>query len=109
MSQMGHARALARDALLAGLLTTAGCSHDGIGLSHVRVGPATLRSGGQPTARLVLDVRLDLAASRTYVFAAEVVGGSDNDQSLYCAAITWGFGDGPPLTVSPSCSPWTPD
>ena len=49
------------------------------------------------------------AESRTYIFRAEIVGGSDNDKRLYCQGITWAFGDGSPVTMTPSRAPWTID
>ena len=59
------------------------------------------------TARLTLAVdRTD--STRSYRFLAEIVGGPDDDQSLYCVPMTWDFGDGPALSVSPSCAPWAP-
>jgi hypothetical protein len=47
--------------------------------------------------------------SREYRFVAEITGGPDNNPDLYCVEMTWGFGDGPAATVTPSCAPWTPD
>ena len=64
---------------------------------------------GQPEASLTLAANRAADNSRTYNFLAEIVGGADNDRDLDCVATTWGFGDGPALTVTPSCAPWTPD
>jgi hypothetical protein len=69
-----------------------------------RVAPA-----GPPgaSARLtLLAERTDDA--RTYRFFAEIVGGPDDDSSLYCKATTWDYGDAPALSVTPSCAPWSP-
>jgi hypothetical protein len=61
----------------------------------------------QTTARVTLVAdRTD--GARTYRFVAEIVGGPDDDQALYCVTTTWDFGDGPALGVTPSCAPWTP-
>ena len=77
--------------------------------------PKTLATGQEPVtkqaevATLILTADLAGADSRMYTFRAEIVGGSDNDQRLYCAATTWAFGDGPAITSTPSCAPWTLD
>jgi len=61
----------------------------------------------------VVTMTLAAAASeaefRMITFTAEIVGGADNNPDLYCVASTWNFGDGPSMTVSPSCAPWDPD
>jgi hypothetical protein len=63
----------------------------------------------QAEATLALAADAAAAGSRTYTFRAELVGGRDNDQRFYCAASTWAYGDGPAMTSTPSCTPWTPD
>ena len=98
-----------RGLLLAAALASSICS---VGLSDVNGSLAPsgqAPSSAQSAARLTLAADLAAASSRTYNFLAEIVGGADNDRSLYCVATTWGFGDGPALTVTPSCAPWTPD
>jgi hypothetical protein len=61
----------------------------------------------QNEARLTLESRLVEGERRTYRLVAQINGGQDNDRDLYCQPVTWGFGDGPPLTVTPMCAPWT--
>jgi hypothetical protein len=62
--------------------------------------------GGRSAASVTLTAAAASADSRTYSFVAEIVGGADDDQKLYCMATTWDFGDGPAMTVTPSCAPW---
>jgi hypothetical protein len=72
------------------------------------VGPNTSGdTGGQSAASIILTAVAAPADSRTFSFVAEIVGGADDDQKLYCMATTWNFGDGPAMTVTPSCAPWT--
>lgn len=40
---------------------------------------------------------------------AEIVGGHDNSQSLYCQGWSWDFGDGSVSADMPACLRWTPD
>jgi hypothetical protein len=96
---------IAAVALLIGL--SAGCA---TGDDSGKVPGATTPPGPTPVGndiRLTVAANLEDAASRTYSFVGEIVGAT-NDESLYCQAVTWGFGDAPPLTVTPSCAPWTP-
>lgn len=65
--------------------------------------------GGRQGIAMTLTAAATGVESRMFTFAAEIVGGPDNNPDLYCVASTWGLGDGPPLTVTPSCTPWTPD
>jgi hypothetical protein len=58
--------------------------------------------------RLSLSADVVDAGQRSYRFVAEIAGARTDDSSLYCQATTWGFGDGPALTVTPSCAPWAP-
>lgn len=44
---------------------------------------------------------------RSVVLHAEIVGGADNDQSLYCLGTEWQFGDGNGMASIASCLPWT--
>ena len=46
------------------------------------------------------------SGTRTYRFVAEITGQPADPSTLYCQPTTWGFGDGPALTVTPSCVPW---
>ena len=61
----------------------------------------------QAGVRLTLVVSTVAGQPRTFQFVAEAIGGADNNPELYCVGNTWDFGDGPPLSVSPSCTPWT--
>jgi len=76
--------------------------------------PKTLATGQEPVAKQA-EVTLTLTAdpaepgSRMYNFRAQIIGGADNDERLYCAATTWAFGDGPAMTSTPSCAPWALD
>ena len=45
----------------------------------------------------------------TVLLVADIVGGPDNSQELYCPGKKWQFGDGMSLTASASCMAWTPD
>jgi hypothetical protein len=45
---------------------------------------------------------------RTVALHAEIVGGADNDKSLYCLGTEWQFGDGNGMASIASCLPWTP-
>jgi hypothetical protein len=56
---------------------------------------------------MTLSAEASASSSRTYTFRADIVGGRDDDGSLYCQALTWAFGDGPPMTLTPSCVEWT--
>ena len=68
-----------------------------------------------PESSVQSEVRLTVTANqlggepRTFEFVAEIAGGADNEPSLYCQATTWEFGDGPGLTVTPSCAPYSPE
>ena len=70
------------------------------------------------TATLVVtqsDVKLNLSAqpaageAMTYDFAAELIGGPDNNEKLYCTGTGWDFGDGTAFASIPMCIQWTPD
>jgi hypothetical protein len=66
-------------------------------------------SSAQSEIRLTLIANPDSTQVRAFVFVAEITGGADNEPSLYCQATTWDFGDGPGLTVTPSCVPYSPE
>lgn len=92
-------------ALIIGLAS--GCA---TGEDPGRVPGAATPPGPTPAGndiRLTVTANLENGATRTYSFVGELIGVS-NDESLYCQAVTWGFGDGPALTVTPSCVPWGP-
>ncbi len=59
--------------------------------------------------QLALAAEVVEGQTRSYHFVAQIVGGPDNNRDLYCVSSTWSFGDGPGLTVTPSCAPWTPE
>lgn len=46
---------------------------------------------------------------RSLRFTADIVGGPDNNQDLYCTSTLWDFGDGLSLIATPSCIAWTPE
>ena len=72
------------------------------------VGPnISSENGGRAAASITLTAAAASADSRAISFVAEIVGGADDDQTLYCVATTWDFGDGPAMTMTPSCMPWT--
>ena len=83
----------------------------GVGVDSVPRGHAKSSTLGrqveEPDAILTLTVAADRVESQRMMFTAEIVGGPDNNPDLYCVESTWSFGDGPPLTVSPSCMPWS--
>ena len=66
-------------------------------------------SSAQSEIRLTLTANPDSTQARVFQFVAEITGGADNEPSLYCQATTWDFGDGPGLTVTPSCVPYSPE
>jgi hypothetical protein len=66
-------------------------------------------SSAQADVRLILVATPAAGESRTFQFVGEITGGADNNPDLYCQATTWAFGDGPGLTVTPSCAPWSAD
>jgi hypothetical protein len=70
---------------------------------------AQVRPAVQTEAGVSLTVSLLEGQRRTFRLVAEIKGGRDNDPDLYCQPLTWGFGDGPALTVTPMCAPWTQD
>src|SRR5262245_58497080 len=72
-------------------------------------GLTTPEQSVQSEIRLVLSANQVSGQSRALEFVAEITGGADNEPSLYCQATTWDFGDGPPLTMTPSCAPYSPD
>ena len=45
----------------------------------------------------------------TVLLVADIVGGPDNSQELYCPGTQWQFGDGIGMSSSASCMVWTPD
>ncbi|MCH7801005.1 MAG: hypothetical protein IIC24_05600, partial [Chloroflexi bacterium] len=45
----------------------------------------------------------------TVLLVADIVGGPDNSQELYCPGTQWQFGDGISMSSSASCMVWTPD
>ena len=45
----------------------------------------------------------------TIHLVAELVGGSDNSQELYCQGKSWDFGDGTVSADMPACARWTPE
>ncbi len=45
----------------------------------------------------------------TVLLVADIVGGPDNSQELYCPGTQWQFGDGIGMSSSASCMAWTPD
>ncbi|MCH7735693.1 MAG: hypothetical protein IH961_10835 [Chloroflexi bacterium] len=42
-------------------------------------------------------------------FIGELIGGADNERSLYCVGTTWLPGDGVNITAMPGCLEYTPD
>ena len=86
--------------------TVGACS---AGLNEVAgVGPKTSSdAGGQSAASIALSAVAASTDSRVFSFVAEIVGGADDDQQLYCMTTTWDFGDGPAISMTPSCVPWT--
>ena len=40
---------------------------------------------------------------------AEIVGGLDNSEALYCQGWSWDFGDGNVVAAMPGCLRWTPE
>ncbi len=42
-------------------------------------------------------------------FVAEIAGGPDNNQDLYCIGTEWDFGNGVGVAMMPGCLPWSPD
>ena len=42
-------------------------------------------------------------------FVAEIAGGPDNNQDLYCIGTEWDFGNGMGVAMMPGCLPWSPD
>lgn len=69
----------------------------------------TSPAGAQADVRLVLVATPAAGEPRTFRFVGEITGGADNNPDLYCQATTWAFGDGPGLTMTPSCTPWSAD
>lgn len=61
-------------------------------------GPFELSLSATPVAGKPLTVRL----------IAELTGGPDNSQDLYCQGTRWQFGDGMGGTIMPGCIVWTP-
>ena len=45
----------------------------------------------------------------TVLLVADIVGGPDNSQEVYCPGTKWQFGDGIGMSSSASCMVWTPD
>jgi hypothetical protein len=45
----------------------------------------------------------------TVLLVADIVGGPDNSQELYCPGTQWQFEDGISMSSSASCMVWTPD
>jgi hypothetical protein len=69
----------------------------------------TVDAAAQAEVQLTVTSSAIQGQPRTYALVAELTGGADNDPRLYCQSTTWEFGDGPGLTVTPSCAPYTPD
>jgi len=75
--------------------------------------PPPVTPPGTPTPvgrdpQLGLVAELAAPGTRAYRFTAQITGEASDPSSLYCQATTWGFGDGPPMTVTPTCAPWVP-
>lgn len=60
---------------------------------------ATVKLSAQPVAGSPLTIRL----------VADIVGGADSDENLYCQGVTWTLGDGNQIAMMPGCLMWTPD
>ncbi|MDP6715876.1 MAG: hypothetical protein QF368_14820, partial [SAR202 cluster bacterium] len=43
----------------------------------------------------------------TVLLIADIVGGADDDQDLYCQGVTWDFGDGNQIAMMPGCIMFT--
>jgi hypothetical protein len=85
------------------------CMHGNGDIVQPDRGPFSLPTTSQTAAQLTLSADLVDGPRRAYRFVAMIAGGPDNNPDLYCVATTWGFGDAPSMTVTPSCAPWTPE
>lgn len=83
-------------------------NHD-VGVVEGGRGRSETRPPGRQVVTMTLAAAVSEAELRMITFTAEIAGGTDNNPDLYCVASTWDFGDGPSMTVSPSCAPWNPD
>ena len=63
------------------------------------------------TEDFTVKFRYEFVAGRplTVLLVADIVGGPDNSQELYCPGTQWQFGDGIGMSSSASCIVWTPD
>jgi hypothetical protein len=89
------------------LALSIGCALGGDATTSPGTGPTPGSTPQGSSVQLTVTAQLVDRPSRTYSFTADI-NGAGNQEQLYCQAMSWGFGDGPPLTVTPSCSPWTP-
>ncbi|MDA1349416.1 MAG: hypothetical protein O3A47_11225 [Chloroflexi bacterium] len=74
------------------------------------VSGAFLANDGDP-GPTAIDFRADPVPGQalTVLFTAEISGGRDSSQDLYCQGTSWEFGDGMGVASMPGCLMWTPN
>ncbi|MCH7746033.1 MAG: PKD domain-containing protein [Chloroflexi bacterium] len=77
--------------------------------SYVATLAVSNAASGSAGASVIVSAKPVEGQPLTVSFAAEITGGADNDESLYCQGWQWDFGDGTMSAAIPSCLPWMPE
>lgn len=89
--------------------STAGSASNSEYVATVSVSQTSSEDEG--SANPEVSVRAELVPNEPWAVTliAEIVGGADNNEDLYCVGTEWQFGDGNGMAMMPSCLPWTPE